>query len=76
MVLGKRGYLAGKRAVCYPGFEEYLEGAIVTDARVERDGRVITAKGMGVALEFGLALVEVLCGKEKAEQIGASVFVQ
>ena len=76
MVLGKRGYLKGKRAVCYPGFEQYLEGALMTDARVEQDGRVITAKGMGVALEFGLALVEVLCGKDKAEQIGTSVFAQ
>ena len=76
MVLGKRGYLQGKHAVCYPGFEEYLEGATVTDARVERDGKVITSKGMGAALEFGLALVEVLCGKEKAEQIAGAVFAK
>ena len=76
MVLGKRGYLQGKRAVCYPGFEEYLKGAAITDARVERDGKVITAKGMGAALEFGLALVEVLCGKEKADAIASSVFAQ
>ena len=76
MVLGKRGYLQGKRAVCYPGFEEYLDGARVTDARVECDGKVITSKGMGAALEFGLALVEVLCGKEKAEQICGAVFAK
>ncbi|MBQ2256587.1 MAG: DJ-1/PfpI family protein [Clostridia bacterium] len=76
MVLGKRGYLQGKRAVCYPGFEEYLDGARVTDARVECDGKVITSKGMGAALEFGLALVEVLCGKEKAEQISGAVFAK
>ena len=74
MVLGKRGYLQGKRAVCYPGFEQYLEGATVTDACVERDGKVITSKGMGAALEFGLALVEELCGKEKADAIAASIF--
>ena len=76
MVLGKRGYLQGKRAVCYPGFEQYLQGAEVSDGRVEIDGHVITAKGMGAALEFGLALVEVLCGKQKAEQIAAAVFAQ
>ena len=76
MVLGKRGYLKGKKAVCYPGFEQFLEGATVTDARMERDGKVITAKGMGVALEFGLALVEELCGKEKAEQIAGSIFAR
>lgn len=76
MVLGKRGYLEGKRAVCYPGFEEYLTGATVTDARVECDGKIITAKGMGAALEFGLALARVLCGKETAEQIGNAVFAK
>ena len=76
MVLGKRGYLQDKRAVCYPGFEEYLKGAVVTDVRVECDGKIITSKGMGAALEFGLALVEVLCGKEKAAQIGSSVFAK
>lgn len=76
MVLGKRGYLEGKRAVCYPGFEEYLTGATVTDARVECDGKVITAKGMGAALEFGLALVKELCGEDTAKQIGEAVFAQ
>ena len=76
MVLGKRGYLQGKKAVCYPGFEQYLQGAAVTDARVQRDGKVITAKGMGVALEFGFALVEALCGRDEAQKIAASVFAQ
>ena len=76
MVLGKRGYLQGKKAVCYPGFEQYLQGAVVTDARVECDGKIITAKGMGAALEFGLALVQVLCGKQEADRIAASVFAQ
>ena len=76
MVLVKRGYLEGKRAVCYPGFEQYLMGADVTDARVECDGKVITSKGMGAALEFGLALVEALCGKNEAERIGNAVFAK
>jgi 4-methyl-5(b-hydroxyethyl)-thiazole monophosphate biosynthesis len=53
LILGKRGYLRGKRATCFPGFEEYLEGAIV-GGKVIRDGRFITAAGMGVAQEFGL----------------------
>ncbi len=76
MVLGKRGYLQGKKAVCYPGFEQYLQGAVVADARVQRDGKVITAKGMGAALEFGLTLVEALCGRDEAQKIAASVFAQ
>ena len=39
MVLGKRGYLAGKKAVCYPGFEEYLQGAEVCSCAVAVDGK-------------------------------------
>ena len=74
MVLGHRGYLVGKRAVCFPGFEEELTGAaIASDELVVRDGNIITAKGMGVALEFGLALVAALRGEDTATQLRAAV---
>ena len=77
MVLGKRGYLNGKKAVCYPGFEQYLEGATVSENEtVVRDGNVITAKGMGVALEFGLELVRALKNDGTAEQIKNSIFAK
>jgi 4-methyl-5(b-hydroxyethyl)-thiazole monophosphate biosynthesis len=77
MVLGKRGYLNGKKAVCYPGFEEYLEDAEVSQTEtVVRDGNIITAKGMGVALDFGLELVRALKDNETAEQIRSSVFAK
>ena len=72
-VLGKRGYLKNKKAICYPGFETYLTGASLSDSRVCRDGKIITAAGAGVALEFALALIGVLYGEEKAGQIRASV---
>ena len=73
MVLGKRGYLDGKRAICFPGFEEYLTGATVAAERVVRDGKIITAAGMGVALEFGLALVAALKGQETADGLRRAV---
>ena len=73
LVLGKRGYLNGKKAICYPGFETYLEGAVLSDARVCRDGNISTAAGAGVALDFALALIEALYGAEKANEIRASV---
>lgn len=75
MVLGKRGYLRGKRAVCYPGFEEHLLGANAPadGARVVRDGKVVTAMGMGVALEFGLTLVSILKGQECADTLRRAV---
>lgn len=75
MVLGKRGMLDGREAVCYPGFEEYLEGAKIPEdgRKVVVDGKFVTAKGMGVALEFGLTLVSLLKGPEEAEKIRHSV---
>ena len=73
LVLGKRGYLNGKKAICYPGFETYLKGASLSDSHVCRDGKVITAAGAGVALDFALALVGALYGEEKEKQIRASV---
>ena len=73
MILGKRGDLKGKEAVCYPGFEEYLKGAKIPDKKVVVDGNTITAKGMGVALEFGLALVEKLYGADKAKALKSAV---
>ena len=73
LVLGKRGYLKNKKAICYPGFESYLDGAILAKERVCRDGRIITAAGAGVALEFALALIKALYGEEKEKQIRTSV---
>lgn len=68
-IIGRKGLLGGKKATCFPGFEEFLEGAEFTGAPVERDGNIITARGAGVALEFGLKLVEVLSGKPAADKI-------
>lgn len=73
MILGKRGDLRGKDAICYPGFEKYLDGATVSAKKVAVDGRIITAAGMGVALEFGLALVSALCSPEKANELRHAV---
>lgn len=70
MILGKRGLLNGKKAVCYPGFEQYLEGAILSsNEKIAVDGRIITAKGMGVASELGFELVKILCGSEKSKAL-------
>lgn len=74
MILGKRGVLAGKKAICFPGFEKYLAGAeIMEGERVVRDGNIVTAVGAGAAVDFGLKLVEIMKGKETAESIRASI---
>ena len=72
-VLGGLGLLRGESAACYPGFEDKLEGAAVTDHPVEVSGKVITSRGMGTALPFALKILEELQGKEAADQIGRSI---
>ncbi|MBO4283821.1 MAG: DJ-1/PfpI family protein [Clostridia bacterium] len=75
MVLGRRGLLQNKRAVCFPGFESELKGAILSNKRIETDGNVTTAVGMGAAYEFGLALLSLLAGNQTAEQVRVSSLI-
>lgn len=69
LILGERGLLKGKHATCYPGFEDALLGAFLSDAPVVTDGAITTATGAGVAALFGGALVRVLCGEETAKAL-------
>lgn len=74
VVLGENGFLHGKKAVCYPGFENGLKGAVVMHgARVVTDGNITTALGPGCALELGIELASLLVGKSKAEQVKAAM---
>ena len=72
-VLGKRGVLSGKEATCYPGFEQYLTGAKVSEKKVVTDGLFTTAAGAGVSVEFGLELVKVLCGQAESDRIRSQI---
>lgn len=72
-VLGHRGLLKNKRATCYPGFEKDLSNANVTGDFVVTDGKFITAKGAGVAIDFALEIVSCLRSKQEADKINASI---
>lgn len=72
-ILGKLGLLSGRDAVCYPGYEKYLDGAKVLNTLCITDGRFTTACGAGAAVPFGLELVRVLCGAEKAEALRSAI---
>lgn len=72
-VLGDLKLLQGKNAVCYPGFEEHLDGASVSENGTVTDGNITTARGMGVAVPFSLELVKRLFGEKKAEEVGKSI---
>ncbi|MDE5741925.1 MAG: DJ-1/PfpI family protein [Oscillospiraceae bacterium] len=69
-ILGHKGLLKGKKAVCYTGFEQELTGAEVLNEPAVIDGKIITARGAGAAVDFGLKLVEALVSKEKSEKMG------
>ena len=69
LILGRLGLLSGKEAICYPGFEDELVGAKISEKTVAVDGKIITAKGMGAAIDFGLTLVAILKGNEIAENL-------
>ena len=72
-ILGERGLLAGKKATCYPGMEAGMKGAIAVTDKVVTDGNITTSRGMGTAVEFGLELVNLMCGEEKARELRNSV---
>ena len=67
-ILGHKGLLRGCRAICFPGFEGELEGAQLSEEPVVTDGRLITAKGAGVAVDFALAIVAELVSPEEARK--------
>lgn len=73
LVLGRRGLLEGKEAICYPGFEGELKGAQISERSVITDGNITTAKGMGAALEFSHELVRLICGEKKANELKEAI---
>ena len=72
-ILGTLGLLEGKKAVCYPGYEDKLRGATIVDAGAVIDGNIVTGRSMGSAVEFALAIVERLEGKELADSVAKAI---
>ena len=73
-ILGERGYLNGKDATCFPGFEGHLKGANIVDKKVACDGNIITAKGMGASFLFGYEIVKYFKGEEVSKKIMEAIF--
>lgn len=71
-VLGQLGVLKGKKATCYPGFEDKLEGADYGGG-VVTDKNIVTGKGLGVALEMGLELINVLVDKDTSDTVAKAI---
>lgn len=75
-ILGHMGLLKGKTAICFPGFEDALEGAAISTQAVCRDGKIITAKGPGVAIDFALEIVRAVSGDSLANDLRMSMQCQ
>ena len=69
MVLGHLGLLRGKKATCYPGFEDQLDGAVYTGAPFTIDGNIITGKGPGATLAYAYALLGQFKGERVVEEM-------
>ena len=75
LVLGGLGLLDGKKAICYPGMESYIQGAVLTDAPAVTDGNIITGKGPGLAINFGLTILAALYGQDVANKVACDLLV-
>ncbi len=72
MVLADAGLLAGKRFTAHFSVHPELPGALA-DERVVEDGHLVTSRGAGTALDFGLALVRRLFGDAAAREVAQAV---
>lgn len=68
-VIGEMGLLNGRKATCYPGFEDKLTGARCGGESVVKDGNFITGIGPGASFEFGFALLAELEGEAAARRV-------
>ncbi len=74
-VIGKKGLLKNRNAVCFPGFEKELEGANVLNDKTVCvcDGNIITAKGAGAAMEFAFKIIEYFYSSGRSDEIRKEV---
>lgn len=72
-ILGKMGLLNAKEAICYPGFENQLLGAKLSENKIAKAGLIYTAMGAGVALHFALKIVEDLKGLDESQKVAKAI---
>ena len=68
-VIGRLGLLNGKKATCFPGWEDKLIGAEVTGEEFVTDGIYTTGRGLGACVDMALEMVRLLEGEELALDI-------
>jgi 4-methyl-5(b-hydroxyethyl)-thiazole monophosphate biosynthesis len=70
-VLANAKLLEGKKATSYPGFVDTMDlpNTTYTGGAVEKDGKVLTSRGPGTAMDFALAIIETFEGVEKRNAV-------
>ena len=76
LVFGSLGILEVKQAVCYPGFESYLNGAEILGVPVVESGNIITGSGPAAAMQFALKIVAKAVSTEKSELVAKQMLVK
>lgn len=72
-VFAESGLLAGKTATSFPGVLDGVDGFSYSEEPVVQDGKLITSRGPGTAMDFALTLIENLVGKEKRDEVEAAL---
>lgn len=72
-ILGHLGLLDGKNATCFLGFETNTDKVTYTGEGAVCDGKIITGKGAGCAVDFGLLIASELVSKEVSDEIRSSM---
>lgn len=75
-ILAHKGILEGKKAICYPGVEQELQGVTIVNKDVVEDGNIITSRAMGTSIDFSLHLIKRLVGEAQAQKIADSICYQ
>jgi 4-methyl-5(b-hydroxyethyl)-thiazole monophosphate biosynthesis len=72
-VLASTGLLEGKRATSFPGVLDAFAGVSYSEDAVVQDGKIITSRGPGTAMDFALVLIENLLGRAKRDEVEAAL---
>lgn len=72
-IFGHMGLLEGRKACIFPGMEAELKGAEVVYDKVVKTENIITSRGMGTAIAFGLEIIATLLDRETADNLGKKI---